>query len=543
MDKRAILGIAVSILVLVVYQELVSRFYPPSAPGPAPAIEGKNDSKDAKIADTAKPEEAPPPVVAADQAAPGAGVARQATRDIKVETENFIAVFTTQGARLKSFKFKKYRASAGESSPPFEMIQSTPGVPLPLGVRWESPAAFDDGGLVYSVQGGGDLQLTGDSKETLVFRGQTADGTVVTKSFTFSGALYPIEMEISAKAASGAPIPAVMITAKADHTLPNHDAPFEGFIALIDNKIKREAHDAAAQGLEFSGNVSWAGFGYTYFFFGLVPDDGAGHKAAVRQDGTALVLAINGSTGTERATLFIGPKELDTLKAVGKGLERAIDFGYFGFVSIPFLYVLHFFHRFTGSYGLDIIVLTVLIKLLMAPLTHKSFVSMKQMQKLQPQMEKLKEKYAGDKEKLNKEIMELYRRNGVNPLGGCLPMVLQFPVFIGLYNALSTPIELRHAPFLWINDLSRPDWESLPVAVAGWQFGIPVLTILMGASMFIQQWMTPTAGDPNQRKIMLLMPLMFTFMFVSFPAGLTVYWLVNNLLTIAQQYWINRHEH
>jgi YidC/Oxa1 family membrane protein insertase len=376
----------------------------------------------------------------------------------------------------------------------------------------------------------------------LVFQGQSAGGAVVTKSFSFTGAAYPIQMEISVKAASGAPLPAALITAKADHSTPNHDAPFEGFIALVDNKIKREAPDAATKGVEFAGDVAWTGFGYTYFFFGLVPENGAGHKVAVRQDGTALVLAINGPTTTERATLFIGPKELDILKAAGKDLERAIDFGYFGFVSIPFLYVLHFFHRFTGSYGLDIILLTVLIKLLMAPLTHKSFASMKQMQKLQPQMEKLKEKYGTDKEKLNKEIMELYRRNGVNPLGGCLPMVLQFPVFIGLYNALSTPIELRHAPFLWINDLSRPDWESLPMAFAGWNFGIPVLTILMGASMFIQQWMTPTAGDPNQRKIMLLMPLMFTFMFVSFPAGLTVYWLVNNLLTIVQQYWINRHD-
>ena len=170
---------------------------------------------------------------------------------------------------------------------------------------------------------------------------------------------------------------------------------------------------------------------------------------------------------------------------------------------------------------------------------------MKSMQKLGPQMEKLKERYANDKEKLNKEIMDLYKRNGVNPLGGCLPMALQFPVFIGLYNALSTPIELRHAPFLWIKDLSRPDWEALQFAVPVWwpsslPSGIPILTIVMGATMFIQQWMTPSAGDPNQRRMMMLMPLMFTFMFVSFPAGLTVYWLVNNLLSIAQQYWINR---
>ena len=207
---------------------------------------------------------------------------------------------------------------------------------------------------------------------------------------------------------------------------------------------------------------------------------------------------------------------------------------------------MHFSNRFSGSYGIDIILLTVIIKLLLAPLTHKSFVSMKQMQKLQPQMERLKERFKDDKEKLNKEIMELYRRNKVNPLGGCLPMALQFPVFIGLYNALLTPIELRHAPFLWIKDLSRPDWESLPFTLAGWPSflpsGIPVLTILMGASMFLQQWMTPSAGDPNQKKMMMLMPLMFTFMFVSFPAGLTVYWLVNNVLSIAQQYLINRME-
>ncbi|MBM4299309.1 MAG: membrane protein insertase YidC, partial [Deltaproteobacteria bacterium] len=209
-------------------------------------------------------------------------------------------------------------------------------------------------------------------------------------------------------------------------------------------------------------------------------------------------------------------------------------------VSIPFLYVLHFFHRFTASYGLDIIILTVLIKLLLWPLTHKSMASMKSMAKLAPQMEKLKEKFGNDKEKLNREIMEMYKRNGVNPLGGCLPMVLQFPVFIGLYNALSTPIELRHAPFLWIKDLSRPDWESLPLTIAGWNFGIPVLTILMGGTMFLQQWMTPSAGDPNQRRMMLFMPLLFTFMFVSFPAGLTVYWTVNNILSIVQQHWINR---
>ena len=535
MDKRAIIGIALSILVLVVYQQLVTRFYGPPSSTSAPETEKGVPEKATQPLQNTAPSPAP-----SMPAAPADVPASRSAKEITVETDNYTAVFTTQGARLKSFKLRRFRSSVDENSPPLEIVQTAPGVPLPLGVRWQAPAPFEDNELVYSVQGG-DLKLTGEAKATLVFQGQTSSGTVITKSFAFSGSAYPIQLEVSVKAADGTtPIPELLLTDKSDHSVPNHGAPFEGFIALVDSKIRREPPAEAAKGHEFSGDVSWAGFGHTYFFFALLPDNGAQHKLAVHQDGPALTGAISGPAGSDRYTLFIGPKELDTLKPLGRGFERSIDFGYFGFISIPFLYVLHFFHRFTGSYGLDIILLTFLIKLLMAPLTHKSFVSMKQMQKLQPQMERLKEKYSDDKEKLNKEIMELYRRNGVNPLGGCLPMVLQFPVFIGLYNALSTPIELRHAPFMWIKDLSRPDWESLPFTFGSWHLGIPILTILMGASMFLQQWMTPSAGDPNQRKMMMLMPLMFTFMFVSFPAGLTVYWLVNNLLSIGQQYWINR---
>jgi YidC/Oxa1 family membrane protein insertase len=538
MDKRAIIGIALSILVLVVYQELITRFYGAPPAGPAPVTEKNGGEKTAAPAQTTAAPSTPAPAI---PSVPAPVSSRQEGKDITVETDNYVAIFTTQGARLKSFKLKKYRSSVDEKSPPFEIVQTAPSVPLPLGIRWQAPSPFEDQELVYSVQGS-DLKLTGEAKATLVFQGQTSSGAVITKSFAFSGSAYPIQLEVSVKVTDGtAPIPEILLTEKSDHSVPNHDAPFEGFIALVDNKIRREPPAEAAKGHEFSGDVSWAGFGYTYFFFALLPENGAQHKVSVRHEGPSLTGAVSGPAASDRHTLFIGPKELDILKSLGRGFERSIDFGYFGFISIPFLYVLHFCHRFTGSYGLDIILLTVLIKVLMAPLTHKSFVSMKQMQKLQPQMEKLKEKYSDDKEKLNKEIMELYRRNGVNPLGGCLPMVLQFPVFIGLYNALSTPIELRHAPFLWIKDLSRPDWESLPFTFGSWHLGIPILTILMGASMFLQQWMTPSAGDPNQRKMMMLMPLIFTFMFVSFPAGLTVYWLINNLLSIGQQYWINRH--
>ncbi len=537
MDKRAILAIALSILILVVYQEWMTRYYSPSPSTPELQKEAPEKTPATVPAAPATPAKTKPVQVPDSRE----------TRDIRVETDNYIALFTSQGARLKSFKFKHFRSSVAENSPPFEIVESAQGLPFPLGIRWQRPTPFDDEELLYSVEGS-DLKLTGDSKSTLVFNGRIENGTVLTKKFTFSGSTYPIQVEVSVTTANGsAPTPELILTAKSDHSVLNPDARFEGFIALVDNKIKREPHPEAGKALEFVGDISWAGFGYTYFFFGLLPENGAQHRVSLVHSGSALVAGITGPEGTSdlaRYTLFVGPKELDILKSLGRGLERSIDFGYFGFISIPFLYVLHFFHSFTGSYGISIILLTVLIKLLMAPLTHKSFVSMKQMQKLAPQMERLKEKFKDDKEKLNKEVMELYRRNGVNPLGGCLPMVFQFPVFYGLYNALSTPIELRHASFLWIKDLSKPDWQSLPLpfTIGGHHLGVPILTLLMGASMFLQQWMTPSAGDPNQRKMMLMMPLIFTFMFISFPAGLTVYWLVNNVLTIGQQYWINRME-
>ncbi len=166
---------------------------------------------------------------------------------------------------------------------------------------------------------------------------------------------------------------------------------------------------------------------------------------------------------------------------------------------------------------------------------------MREMQKLQPEMAKIRERLKDKPEEMNKAVMEMYKRHKVNPLGGCLPMVLQMPVFIGLYQALRYAVELRHAPFLgWINDLSAPDRLGSVQLPFVEHAGFPVLTLAMGASMFLQQWMTPSAADPTQQRMMLLMPVVFTFMFINFPAGLTLYWLVNNILTIAQQYVMNR---
>jgi YidC/Oxa1 family membrane protein insertase len=512
----------------------MTRYYP--APTPPPETQREEKKPETTAPTPPKPE----PALQTAKPTTSAGAKPRPVQEVKVETDDYVALFTSQGARLKSFKLKHYRTSADEKSPPFEMVPSVPGVPYPLGVTLAGSNPSDDENIAYAIQGG-DLKLAGTSEGRLVFQGTSPAGVALTKELTFTGSGYSIRMQVSAGDAAAAP--GLTITAEAAAKTPA-DAPFEGMLADVDGKLVRE-HGDSLKGKEWSGKVSWAGFGHTYFLFAVLPEGSGVQKITVREAGPALVMEIAPWAAAAQAThtLFIGPKEIETLKSIGRGLERSIDFGWFHLVSVPLLYILHFFHNFTGSWGMDIILLTVLIKLIMAPLTHKSFVSMKQMQKLQPQMERLKEKHKDNKEALNKEIMELYRRNKVNPFGGCLPMLLQFPVFIALYNALLTPIELRHAPFLWIKDLSRPDWESLPVEMFGFQFGIPILTLLMGASMFVQQWMTPTAGDPNQRRMMLMMPIVFTFMFINFPSGLTIYWLVNNLLSIAQQYLINRSQH
>jgi YidC/Oxa1 family membrane protein insertase len=197
-------------------------------------------------------------------------------------------------------------------------------------------------------------------------------------------------------------------------------------------------------------------------------------------------------------------------------------------------------NRLTHNYGIDIILLTILIKIIFYPLSVKSYKSMKEMQKMQPIISKLKEKYKDDKQKLNQEMMDLYKKKGINPMGGCLPMIIQIPVFFALYKALSGAIELRHAPFmLWINDLSAPE-DLFSFSIAGYSLPIRILPLVMGVTQVIQQKMTPTSADPIQEKMMLFMPIFFTFLFWGFPSGLVLYWLVNNVISIAQQYYINK---
>ncbi|HEU5408505.1 MAG TPA: YidC/Oxa1 family insertase periplasmic-domain containing protein, partial [Nitrospira sp.] len=234
--------------------------------------------------------------------------------------------------------------------------------------------------------------------------------------------------------------------------------------------------------------------------------------------------------------LFAGPKEFDTLQSLQIRLEDTIDFGWFLFgswdmvraVAKPIFYVLRYINEYTHNYGLTIIILTVMIKLLFVPLQYKSYTSMKQMQGIQPKVAALQEKFKEDRERLNKELIKLYRDHKVNPVGGCLPMVLQMPVFVSLFNILYMTIDLRQAPLgLWITDLSVQDPYY-------------ILPIIMGISMVVMQKIQPTTMDPTQAKVMLMLPALMTFLFINFPAGLVLYWLTNNVLTIVQQFVTDR---
>jgi len=315
-----------------------------------------------------------------------------------------------------------------------------------------------------------------------------------------------------------------------------------GFIGVIgsawrvDDKIEKETPEKE---LERKGTVQWVALHDKYFLSVLMPKQGT--AAVAKNEGEKIVsagvrMAASGVSSSVGLQLYAGPKEHDSLRSLNVGLEEMIDFGFFIFgswtvvksVAKPIFYVLRFIHEYTYNYGVTIILLTVAIKLLFAPLQYKSYKSMKMMRVIQPKIAAVQEKYKGDRDRLNKELMKLYKDQKVNPLGGFLPMILQMPVFVALFNVLYTTIDLRQAPFmLWITDLSVQDPYY-------------VLPIIMGATMFIQQKITPTTMDPTQAKIMLVLPVGMTFLFVNFPAGLVLYWLTNNTLTISQQLLTDR---
>jgi len=515
-QRRLLLAFGLSVLILFVYQELIVRRYR----GPAPVTPPVGTAEEAQAPAAIPRKPAPPTELAA---------AADGTELIPVETKVIRAGITPLGARLGTLELKEYRRTVDRDSEPLELVASAPILPMTLQLGTDA----SDAGLRYRPDGTG-LRLEAGEQGEIVFQGESPTGLRVEKRYRFDGDgyVFHVVVHVSGEGASRS-IGLILTPMPLDGT---GAAGRETAIVLVNQRLtEKTLVDVRKQPIPLEPAV-WVGFAAQYFLSAAIPLGGPAPVVLTAVDDVPLArLDTPLVDGEAQFAVYAGPRDREVLARAGQQLDRALDFGMFWFIAIPLLHALRFLHGVTGNYGVAIIVLTTLVKVATIPLTQTTFRNMREMQKIQPQMAKLRERFKDDQVALQKEMMELYRRHRLNPLTGCLPMLLQLPIFVGLYNTLSHAIELRHAPFaLWIRDLSAPD----RLMIGG--IGVPVLTLLMGASMFLQQWLTPQQGDPTQQRMMMFMPLVFTFMFINFPAGLVLYWLVNNLLTIAQQYAMMR---
>lgn len=562
MEKRTFLAIVLSFLIILIWQLL---FVPTPPKTRLKKIETKEKSvklpQSEKISsELAKKELFAPPLKETTPA-----------KEVVVTTSLYTAIFTTKGACLKSFKLHKYhnqikkpalilflrrifnkeiKEIAHNSDEAFmELIPQGSGETLPLKVEFENEKLQMLPLLNYTVNADS-LHLTQNCPQgELIFSANYPSGIKILKRFTFFENQYSIGFDVSILNSTNEEISGVASVEWIHPFDPVNQGESSGlfskpqnlysFVYHINNNVVKKLLKDIKENKTFSGEIQWAGFEDRYFISTLIPQEEKCSELKLfkpsRTEISAKMLYPQIHLQPENGVylhyrLYLGPKDLNLLEAQKVGLEKTLNFGWFDILAKPLLVTLKFFYKYIHNYGVAIIILTILIKILFWPLTHTSFKSMKEMQKIQPEIAKLREQYKDKKEELNRKILELYRTHKVNPLGGCFPLLLQIPVFFALYRVLLDSIELRHANFIsfWINDLSDKD----PTYIS---------PILMGISMYIQQKMTPPAGDPAQAKMMLFMPIIFTFMFLNFPSGLVLYWLVNNLLSIGQQLYINKH--
>ena len=548
MELRMLLAIVMSFIVFFLYQALFVKEAP---------LEKK------EIAERAQDAETQPPVWDKDTRAIDKKplevevaipkLVRQA-RIVTVSTPLSVAEFTENNGTLKGFKLRNYKESFAPGAPMKELIQLPDEHGPSLGVSFMGEPvkglneAVFDAGTEASV-----INVTERPKQ-LTFQWRSADGVTIFKTYTFLPETYEIGLEIKVRNLSPRAIDE-NLTVSLRNSLKGADSSryvFSGPAALIDGELKEIKIKKIADQDKYTGRITWVAYEGQYFVSAIIPKED--REAAMRLATLAEVLettyidpsgpVLPQTERTYQYGVYFGPKSLESLGAVSADLAKIVDFGFFDIIAKPLMHAMNVLYRFIPNYGIVIMIITIVVKGLFWPLSNKSYKSMSQMKKLQPKMAEIRAKYKDDKKKMNQEIMNLYKLYKINPLGGCLPMVLQIPVFFAFYKMLYQAIELRHAPFfLWINDLSAPDRLfsfNFKIPLMAPPYGIPVLTVIMGASMFLQQKMSPPPGDPTQAKMMMLMPIFFTVIFVNFPSGLVLYWLVNNVLSMVQQRYVTK---
>ncbi|MBN2059290.1 MAG: membrane protein insertase YidC [Deltaproteobacteria bacterium] len=554
MEKRTILAFVLSFLVLIFW----SYFFSPRQDTPSvkeeSVVEEKEGISGEKKSDARIPEPAPSQSFSQTDKSEEPVIADK-EKEIIVDTPYYKAIFSSRNAAIKSFRLKKYRVTKDPESPLIEMVNLIEKDDDYFEATFKSMSAKKED-AIYKVNHDSISLKSGSSPAELIFSYTASDGTSVDQIYRFYPNKYDIDLKINISNNSASAIEGNICTYIRNRPLETRTGnySFVGVALLLDDNLEEiKPKKMKKEEKALSGSIKWVAYENDYFIASVIPENNSvgSFNGKLMPSGTIQAEYITASmvlNAFEKTssffTLFIGPRDVDILRKTGKDLDKAINFGFFDIIAKPLHFALRLFNRYINNYGVSIILITILIKIIFWPLTHKSYKSMKEMQKLQPLMAKIREKHKNNKEQMNRELMSLYKTYKINPMGGCLPMVIQIPVFFALFRILGSSIELRQAPFiLWITDLSAPDRLfnfpfSIPLMAP--PYGIPVLTLLMGASMFIQQKMTPTPGDPAQAKMMMLLPIVFTFMFINFPSGLVLYWLTNNILSIGQQYRIKK---
>jgi YidC/Oxa1 family membrane protein insertase len=538
MERRVLLAILLSFVVLYAYQALVVKPKPAEVPagGSAQTSSPSTQAAPSVPTPTASPEPQAPP--AAPAAAPI--LADRLERDIKVETRDVIAVFTNRGARLKSWRLKHY---LDREKQPQELVVPLSGQPLPFTVETaDAGANATMNAALFAVSGAPETTLTSSSAD-LKFEYRDNSGLAAVKEFHIDPASYLLTFRATVTVA-GKPLPVTVLWGPAigdAAQTSSYAQKAEGLLAQ-DGKVQRLGPKDIAKQNTYEGAFRYAGVDDNYFITIALPQGpvkityhpvsiaGANPKEPAR-DFVAYTIDPPGDAADLK--YFIGPKDFDVLAPLGPDMTRAINFGMFSVIVVPLLRSLKWVNGFVGNYGWSIVVLTIIINILMFPLQHKSIVSMRKMQEIQPQVKAIQDRYAKfkatdpEKQKMNQELMALYRERGVNPASGCVPMLLTMPLLLAMWAMLQVSIELRGVSFLWLPDLTQRD-------------PFYVTPILMGATQFWQQKITPAAGaDPAQQKMMMIMPLVMTVMFITLPAGALIYYTVSGLLRIVQQYVTN----
>jgi YidC/Oxa1 family membrane protein insertase len=549
MERRIFLAVTLSFIVVYAYQALfVPSAPPPGAPeqtaGPAPASQSQGPAAGAAGPQT-RPGDQPDSQTGANQAptaVPQGRVGESSERDVVIDTPLVRAVFTNRGGRIRQWFLKAYDENAEGDPVNLVPTGTAADTPLPFSLR------VDEENLTPTLNNALYKATVNDTHVT--FEYENAAGLRVRKEFRLEPQSYVITFSATVQQGDRTFNPLVQwgpglgdvgaTSGGGSFFTGNYVQPPQAIVHTGEDVTRVPAAEVAG-GAVHEGSFRFAGVDDHYFLAAAV------NPGAERVEYRALILPGTNSTSQRQllahthrfpqppanVKFYFGPKDFDVLKSVDGELVRAIHYGIFAWLTVPLLGALKWIFGFVGNYGVAIILLTILINIAIFPLRHKSVVSMRKMQELQPQLKAIQDRYADLKvtdparQKMNTEVMHLYRERGVNPASGCVPMLLTLPVLFAFYSLLQQSIELRGAPFMgWIRDLSQPD----PYFVT---------PLLMGASMFWQQKITPSTADPTQQKVMMIMPLMLSVMFLWAPSGLVLYWFVSNLWAIGQQYFTN----